>query len=294
MVESINSVNDQKYEKPGLIANMGGIVASIGTMAGAGYLGNRISKQIAGQLHANKANLDDIVIINNYISNFQQVNPLGLASKGVSIKRYSIQNAAEIENILKREESFLIKKLPKNIKEYFNNAFNEIKLGINALYCRATKTIVLPEKGMTFSVFHELGHAANANLNKISNILQGSRKSTIFILPMFLIALLKTKKAPEEKSTNLIGKTTDFIKNNYGKLSLIMILPAIIEEHLASLRGEKIAEKVISSDTLKKVIKNNRLCLLSYIALAGTFIAGTFSAIKIKDFIAKPKPVKDE
>ena len=138
-------------------------------------------------------------------------------------------------------------------------------------------------------VFHEMGHALNANKSIIGKILQKCRPLAILVLPVALIALFKTKKAPNEKSTGTFDKVTDFIKNNAGKLTFLTFIPTLAEEALASIKGLNLAKKVLNPELAAKVSKTNKIAYLTYLGLALAASVGTYLAVKVKDAIAKPK-----
>ncbi|MBQ2611149.1 hypothetical protein IJF81_02015, partial [bacterium] len=84
----------------------------------------------------------------------------------------------------------------------------------------------------------------NANLSKFGKILQKCRPMALLAIPVSQIALWKTKKAPGEEPKNGLDKTTTFIKNNAGKLTFLAFLPTLLEEGLASVKGNKLAKKL--------------------------------------------------
>ncbi|OGI02230.1 MAG: hypothetical protein A2Y25_04780 [Candidatus Melainabacteria bacterium GWF2_37_15] len=60
---------------------------------------------------------------------------------------------------------------------------------------------------------------------------------------------------------------------------------------MASIKGVKFAKKVLDPNLMQKLSKSNKLGLLTYITLATVASVGTALGVKIKDAIAKPKPV---
>ena len=149
----------------------------------------------------------------------------------------------------------------------------------------ATKNIVMPEKGMELLSFHESGHAMNANLSKAGKFLQKCRPIGLLVYPIAMIALLKNKKAPEEEPKNVLDKATTFVKDNAGKLSFAAYLPLLIEEGLASAKGQKYAKKFLSPDLAKKVLKNNVLGFSTYFIVATLTALGTCLGTKVRDTV---------
>ena len=156
-------------------------------------------------------------------------------------------------------------------------------------------TILLPEQKLSLTAFHEIGHAANANLSKIGKLLQKSRAPLMFgVMPIIaLIALWKTKKAPEQKPQGAVDKTTTFIKENSGKLTFAAFLPILIEEAMASIKGNKFAKNAgLSTELLSKVVKTNKIGYLTYVGSALLTSYAIHLGTKVKDSIAKPKPIE--
>ena len=92
------------------------------------------------------------------------------------------------------------------------------------------------------------------------------------------IALFKTKKAPNHEPKNKLDKTTTFIKDNAGKLTFFAMLPTLVEEGLASIKGAKLAKDGgLSANLLKRVNTGNFKAWTTY--LLGTLI--TVGAVKL-------------
>lgn len=132
----------------------------------------------------------------------------------------------------------------------------------------------------------------NANLSKFGKILQKCRPMALLAIPVSLIALWKTKKAPGEEPKNGLDKTTTFIKNNAGKLTFLAFLPTLLEEGLASVKGNKLAKKLLNPELAKKVAKTNALGFSSYALLATLSGLGVYLGTKVKDAIASKKLVE--
>ncbi|MDD3013398.1 MAG: hypothetical protein PHC34_06810 [Candidatus Gastranaerophilales bacterium] len=107
------------------------------------------------------------------------------------------------------------------------------------------------------------------------------------------ISLFKTKKAPNEKTDSTIGKTTDFIKDNVGKLTFMAFVPMLAEEAMASIKGVGFAKKVLDPSLVSKVAKTNKLAYLTYLGVALASSIGISLGVKAKDAIAKPKLVEE-
>ncbi len=286
-----------EYKKPSVGAKIGGVVA--------GYALHGIATQPATKIISPNAmtkmaeisdnlSMDEFVQVENAIKD--NLKKTGLADKGIEIVRASSENVQEIKDIMAKEFSKGIAKLyPKMIKTPLTDSSAiQATQGKNAFYAMQSKKLVLPAKGLSLAGFHEMGHALNANSSKIGKILQKSRAISALGLPIMLIALLKTKKAPDEEPKGALDKTTTFIKNNAGKLTFATFLPVLLEEGLASMKGNKIAKSALSPELAKKVAKSNALGFSTYLALATLSGLGVWLANKVKDKIAGPKLVENK
>ena len=167
------------------------------------------------------------------------------------------------------------------------------KEGANACYLPHANKIITPDKSLQTSVFHEMGHALNNNGGMLLKVLQKARPlAKITPAIILLIALLnkrKTTDKPKENDSKL-QKGADFVKKNAGILTGLSFVPMILEEGIASLRGQKIAKNLIKTGELSKElfkkVKLTNLCGFASYALAGIIgYIGAKLAVKVKDKI---------
>ncbi len=167
------------------------------------------------------------------------------------------------------------------------------KEGANACYLPHANKIITPDKSLQTSVFHEMGHALNNNGGMLLKVLQKARPlAKITPAIILLIAILnkrKTTDKPKENDSKL-QKGADFVKKNAGILTGLSFVPMILEEGIASLRGQKIAKNLtktgeLSKELFKKV-KLTNLCGFTSYALTGIIgYIGAKLAVKVKDKI---------
>ena len=289
--------NEQtKYKNPGVLALVGGITAGVAT----GLTALTPHKHFSPKLLQGLKDVNDSLTQDQFESLQTGIKTAfdksKLASKGVSILRATGENSEEVSQaMLSQFNKGLFKFYPKESKEFISSLFgNIIENGDNACYVDAAKKIVLPETKLNLAFFHEAGHAINANMSVFGKILQQCRPMALLALPIALIALLKTKKAPGEKPKNKLDAAGDFVKNNAGKLTLAAFAPMLIEEGLATIKGNKLAKEVLNPELASKVAKSNAYGYGTYALLALGISAGIFIATKIKDAIASRKAVKTE
>ncbi len=292
---AINGDN-QQYKKPGVGACVGGVLVGSAVSTAVQYPAQVISPNLMKKMAklSNDLTADEFTSIKDAFS--KVVKNSGLSDKGVEIIRATAENSKEINEIMAKEleNGFTSKIMPKSFKEFMGKTYSSmVKNGENAFYAFKSKKIVLPEgKQLALASFHEAGHAVNHTISKIGKILQKSRPLQKLAIPIALIALWKTKKAPGEEPKNGVDKATTFVKNNAGKLTFAAFLPTLLEEGLASFRGNKFAKQLLTPDLAKKVAKTNAFGFATYLAMAALSSLGIAAAVKVKDSIAKPKPVE--
>ena len=125
----------------------------------------------------------------------------------------------------------------------------------------------------------------NKNLSKCANMLGKFRLMPILGGLMVTLSLLKDKKRDDEKPLGFFDKTAIFIKNNVGKLVFASYIPMLAEEGLASIRGQKVAKKLLSPDVYKNVVKGNALGFSTYLLVAISASLGATFATKVRDKI---------
>ena len=195
MVQQVSNTN-QQYRKPGFGAIIGGVLA--------GNVVNNIVRM--PQASISQAIADSMVNISRSLSadEYRQVEEAvvktvknsGLADKGVEIIKSTSENTDEVVEIMSKEfNKGILKYFPKLKDAYSNSFLSQISSGKNACYASATKKIIMPEKELSLAMFHEAGHALNANLSTVGKLLQKTRFLPMLAVPISIIALFKAKKA---------------------------------------------------------------------------------------------------
>lgn len=292
MVASVNNTNEQRYKKPCILTCAGGTALGLFAMGIPQAITNETIQpkiiKIADELGA--INADEFLQIEAGIK--KSLDKESLASKGISIIKYSPEKEEKITKLLEKENPILSKIKSKFLKSAIGLvSIDNLREGTNAVYLERGKKILMPEKNLLMAVFHEEGHAGVC-LSKLGKIVSKSKYLSVLALPTFLIALIKTKKAPGEKPKNKVDKVTDFVKNNAGKLTFLFSgVPLLLDEGFASIKSVNYAKKVLSPDLVKKLSKNYRFYLLTYLVPAIATSLGVALGVKIRNAIAKPKPI---
>lgn len=256
MINKINSVNLKSKKTPSNITkkiyNHRKDVIQKGLDWGCIYF----TKKIMDTLIINDLNLINI-IDKNSIANIQ------IAAKQ-TIKNNKKLKQKKLKLIYLNENNF--KRLKPELQS--NNHIILIKEGYNAAFFAKTNKIFMPEKNLQLSVFHEIGHAINYNCSKLwLKLYRISNLSMPLTYLTFSTQLFKNNKNEEKKSS----KKAAFISTS-------PLLPNLLEEGVASIKGEYEAKKLLSKDLYKKILKNNGLSFLAY------FLKYGFTYITFKMF----------
>ncbi len=285
------NTNEATYVNPSTSTIVGGVVAG-GVVSGVTKLPHcLVATKTVNNMQKLSSSLtpDEFVQVEKAISS--ALKESGVAAKGVSIVKYTSQNADEISMIINKEiDKSVLKYLPKNVKEKVVKSYlMQLEDGMNAFCVFKANKILRPEKDLALTLFHEIGHSINATSSKLGKILQKCRPMSLLALPISAIALIKTKKAPREEPQNGTDKAMTFVKNNAGKLTFAAFLPVLFEEGLATIRGNKLAKQTLNADLAKKVAKANTLGFSTYLLMATLSGLGIFLGTKVKDSIASKK-----
>lgn len=267
-----------------------------GTVAGMtiAQLASPVKDKLLLPQMANLNNLsqDNIELLHKKANEAIEQN--GLKELGVSIKY--LEPLSEHE----KPKTFMEKLLHQA------DLFNQVRNGENALFSREeligtnlitgenvkiapANTILMPQKELSLQVFHEMGHAMNFNKTALGKVLQKTYPLCIVLSGIPLLYGAFTKKEVAKEGEELSGgqKTKNFVRNNAGKLAFLAMTPVIIEETMASYKGEKIAERMLSKDLVGKLKKSNRFALMSYVGMAALSGLGAYLGIKVKDKLAE-------
>lgn len=234
--------------------------------------------------------MPDVDTFENTAKNVKSIlEETGLASKGVKFN--PIDKSTEGMNTLNGIIDANIKSkkpLAQKLKNVYRQMFSE---GVNAAYFSGTKDVVINKENLYSSVYHELGHAKNANGNFATKALQKARNITPFgvsmVAPLVLaVGLLhKVDKNKPQEEKGKLEKTLDFVSNNAGKLTLASYVPMLAEEGLASINGVKMAKKYLSPEHLDKLKGNYLKAWGSYALVAGLVTGGVALGIKVANVI---------
>lgn len=279
MASTIRTNDGRQYEKPGYMRNTGAFIA--GTNAAGLVALSQMPFLNYGLNKIRKLNLDvDTVEISKGLDKALEVSKMKDA--GVKII----------------EPKFRVKPLSKNklldkMIELFQPVIGASR-GRNAVFfMNGSNQIMLNKNKIGTAGFHEIGHAINRNSSKFWKTVQNIRFPGMALASVILLtALLKRKKADGEEPKGFFDKSTTFVKENAGKLSMLVSLPVFAEELKASLRGNKLAKQVLSPELYKKVVKTNKWSTMVY--LSGVLAAGLtgYLASKTRDAVAHPKEIK--
>ena len=276
----ITTSDDRRYQT----ANFGKTVGAVLVGSGA------YTATVATQLQFANFCLDkmskigqscDSVVLNKGVD--KALENFKLPSKGVGITGVNANTPT----------NQVFDKFPKWLKSILNPMV-DIKAGRNAAFDFSSNQIFVNREKLGVATFHEMGHAVNRNFSKFWKGMQKLRVPCGIAGGLFgTVALLKRKKVEGEETKGFFDKTTTFIKNNVGKLTLAAFAPIVAEELMATYRGNKMAKKVLSPELFQKVQKTNRFGAATYITSAIAVSLAAVIGSKVRDAIAKPKEIAD-
>lgn len=166
------------------------------------------------------------------------------------------------------------------------------RFGRNAGYNPIVNTLILPYKRLQGAIFHEMGHAMNKNFNPALKAIQYLRMPlSNLVLPAITITGICTSIKPKSNENELSksDKFKNFIHNNAGKLAFAASIPILLEEFIASAKGNKLAAKVMPENLAKAVKKTNIYGGLCYLISATIGALGIAAGVKVKDYLVELK-----
>lgn len=186
--------------------------------------------------------------------------------------------------------------LPEQVKNG-DNAFCVLKNAVNPLTKEVVfkeNAIYMPAKDLSYTLFHEIGHDLNHNFSKLGLALQKLRMPALKLAGLVALfgAFTKNVKPEEGKNMTKTQKAKNFVRDNAGKLSFAMTIPVLVEEAMATFKGQKLANKYLPKDIAKIVSNCNKVAFLTYLLMAATAALTSYSAVKIKDYFVAKKENK--
>ena len=283
------------YEKPSIPISVAAFIAA--NTAGSVVYGG-INKLGSKPFESVLKNIDNIDIDVFKRAADEAFNSSGLSKKGVTVVDGVFENYNIVRDSINEALLSWKNKIPflRNIKDQqVIEQTRSVLEGKNAFYVKHNKQILINKDKLGIALFHEMGHALNYNKAGLGNILIKMKSPFSLLIPIaVLTALCKRKKADGEESQGVFDKTTTFIKNNCGKLAFLGMLPSVLEEGLASIKGAKLAKNFLSAENLKTLNKFNSKTWLTYLSLAVGSGLCAVTASKVRDFIAHPKEINSE
>lgn len=269
--------NNSKTNKNSFLASAGAYIGGMGasTVASGSGLG-----VLAAINKIGKVSDDKVEILHKAAE--KAIDVTGLAKDGVKIE-YLKNTGAK-----KPFWQMLTCKPLEQVKQGYNAAFVP---SVKILGQNVGNTVYMPQKDMAFAAFHEIGHAINFNKSNFWKKMQKLRMPCMALatLPMLYGAVTKKSVAPDGQELSKKQKLNNFLRDNAGKLSFAAMIPVLAEEGMASIRGQKLANKMLDGKLAKHVLKGNTVAYLSYLGSAAALAVGSYAAVKIKDALLEKK-----
>lgn len=192
-----------------------------------------------------------------------------------------------------------------NISDFFQSTnltpeeLLNVKNGINAFF-DGSSTVYINNNVNPNLLFHELGHAHNRRFSKLSNKLVPYYHKCLQKVPLaiaFASLILSEEKPKEGKELTKFQKAKNIFRKTLPFIAAASSFPCLFEEGTASLKGNKWAQSILSTDLAKKVAKGNAFAFLTYLATPAAAFLISFLGAKYKDFLqnnknAQPKKVQ--
>ena len=244
---------------------------------------------------------------------YKAFDKTGLKDKGIGIINITDNNKFDALDQIKQEakadfaKRTKLQKLGLYIQAGMSKLLNPVSTEtlVNAIakcetagYLPTIKKFIINMDSAPDLLFHEMGHALTDKYgNFLSKFNIKSRFYVLALAPVFLLtSLIKSpKKNKDEKTEGVVDKTTTFIKNNCGKLVTATFIPILIDEALASIKGQKLAKEFITSKSILDGLKKTHLKAYStYLFAAGSFGGLSALAVYFRDrWVAKSKESSD-
>lgn len=274
----VNSVSNKNSDKRKVKASKG-IAAAIATNSIVGLASMPIGISILNKMSKIGKTLNSVEIakVNNTAEDV--LNLTGLAKKGVEIldiNKDSIKNfdIGPLENITN----------PIVTTAKGKNAAYIPKISPNGLGIKPN-TIIVNKSKMPTALFHEMGHAFNANKTKFWKGIQNLRGPGMLIAGACALipAFTKTTKPQDGKELTKKEKFINGLRKSSPFLAIGAMLPTLAEEGMATFRGNKWAKQALDSDLAKKVAKTNKLGFLTYAISVATVGLTAYLTKTVKD-----------
>ncbi len=298
-IQSINNNNQNRNSTlyRDVTAQCSSILAGYAANAAVSQTIKSINFPLGLQLTQNARSLNDnenAVLVKAFEKMIQKS---GLKDKGIKVNLFNI-SALNIPEIKERCKKALL--LDEQLKSTIKNKtirdiligdrikdplYSQI-VGVNAGYSRFNNIISFADNYVTPAA-HEAGHAIINNYKGFGKLIDNARFFiTNYKMPQNILLLgLLTRKHENKDGKPLTNwqKAENAIHNNLGFIVGGLSIPCIINEAQASQIAEKYMKPVLPKNLYKKVVKNNRLGLSTYVISAIATGCGAAGAVKIKD-----------
>lgn len=300
IINSINTPSIKKEHKDMILAG------TVGTAAGAGVKLLSGNKMILATMdafaHKNTVSASEGIALTEGFNKvmakeeikklgYKNINPLTDEGKQALSAVYKESVDAKAKIIDKALLPKFVKTYLKNKNERVNNSQLQMFLrGENACSIGGKyKLLVVPSEGKNLmGAFHEVGHAIPG---KLSNLVLTRHMAPKLAIPLIALSAFTPDKKQKDPNTPVQNLLTS-IRNNAGKLTMLLFVPKLIEEARASINGAKLAKGVLDKNLFKKVRFLQNTAFLTYLASAAAAGIGARAAVYISDAIQAKRPQK--
>ena len=153
--------------------------------------------------------------------------------------------------------------------------------------------IVVPEKSLYTSIFHELGHAMTHNFSSFGrNVLQspflrGIPRSLAPYAAMLVLPFTSKRNENVMEEERKKAKMHNFMRDNAYLFMAGLSAVTILEEVLASLKGQKLAKGLLSKEAESIMKKTNLYSAGSYVLSSCLLTLPFYVVPRVKDLLVE-------
>lgn len=188
---------------------------------------------------------------------------------------------AELKKAKLDKNGIQIKKFTGEVKELlFDYGFG---------YDKKAKTLVVHAEKPGLGIFKAITKLAQ-NQAAGNAALWGARAFSVLTLPLVLTAVCSRKKiAPEGQELSKKDKFTNYVRNNAGKLAMLLCVPSILYQGVSAVQAIRGGAKVLPSRLVKELAAYEGVGFAKTLVLTAITGAAAFCGVETKDYFQKLK-----
>lgn len=199
------------------------------------------------------------------------------------LKKANLEKLIDIKNITSKTKLSDFMQYPLTILD-----LQQVQQGANAFFDGAGSIYINKEIAPNL-FFHEIGHAHNSKfssfLKKIFPLYLPSQRVPFVVA--FASLLLNEEKPKDGKELTKFQKAKNIFRKTLPFLAAASSLPMLLEEGMATKKGNKWAKELLDSALAKKVAKGYKFGFITYLLVPTSAFLISFLGMKYKDFLSE-------